>query len=207
MPAAFRQPSAVYQGVFDPVHRGHLDIIGRGSRIFDRLVVGVGINPDKLSFFTIEERVQLLKRLVSPYPNVEVMPFSNLAVHFVREVGARIMLRGLRTLSDMEYEFTMSLTNLALDPFFTTALKKAQDGWRRTCALGATIGIPTPTFSNALGFYDSYRSARLPANLLQAQRDYFGAHTYERVDKPRKEFFHTNWTGQGGNVSSSTYNV
>jgi len=86
-------------------------------------------------------------------------------------------------------------------------LKKAQGGWRRTIALGATLGIPTTTFSNALAFYDSYRSARLPANLLQAQRDYFGAHTYERVDKPRKEFFHTNWTGQGGTTASSSYNA
>ena len=99
------------------------------------------------------------------------------------------------------------LANLLLDPFFTEALKTAQGGWRRTIALGATLGIPTPTFSNALAFYDSYRSARLPANLLQAQRDYFGAHTYERIDKPRKEFFHTNWTGQGGTTASTTYNA
>jgi 6-phosphogluconate dehydrogenase len=69
------------------------------------------------------------------------------------------------------------------------------------------MGIPTPAFSTALAFYDGYRSSRLPANLIQAQRDYFGAHTYERVDTPRGEFFHTNWTGRGGNVSSSTYNV
>ena len=72
---------------------------------------------------------------------------------------------------------------------------------------GETLGIPTPTFSNALSFYDSYRSARLPANLLQAQRDYFGAHTYERTDKPRKQFFHTNWTGQGGTTHSTSYNA
>ena len=114
-----------------------------------------------------------------------------------------------RFLGDIKaaYDRNPNLTNLVLDPFFTTALKKAQDGWRRTVALGATLGSPTPTFSNALSFYDSYRSARLPANLLQAQRDYFGAHTYERVDKPRKEFFHTNWTGQGGTTASSTYNA
>jgi 6-phosphogluconate dehydrogenase len=94
-----------------------------------------------------------------------------------------------------------------LDPFFTEALQKAQDGWRRTVALAAKHGIPVTTFSNALSFYDSYRCARLPANLLQAQRDYFGAHTYERTDKPRGQFFHSNWTGQGGTVSSSTYNA
>ena len=90
-------------------------------------MVGVGINPDKASFFTIEERVQLLEQLVTPYPNVEVKPFTNLAVAFVREVGARIMLRGLRTLSDMEYEFTMSLTNLALDPEVETVFLMAKE--------------------------------------------------------------------------------
>ena len=128
--------------------------------------------------------------------------------------GIALMWRGgciirSRFLGDIKsaYDRNPHLTNLVLDPFFTNALKKAQDGWRRTIALGATLGIPTPTFSNALGFYDSYRSARLPANLLQAQRDYFGAHTYERVDKPRKEFFHTNWTGQGGTTASTTYNA
>ena len=128
--------------------------------------------------------------------------------------GIALMWRGgciirSRFLGDIKAAFVRNpeLTNLVLDPFFTTALKNAQDGWRRTVALAATLGIPTTTFSNALAFYDSYRSARLPANLLQAQRDYFGAHTYERVDKPRKEFFHTNWTGQGGTTASSTYNA
>jgi 6-phosphogluconate dehydrogenase len=128
--------------------------------------------------------------------------------------GIALMWRGgciirSRFLGDIKaaYDRNPALGNLLLDPFFTTAIKKAQDGWRRTVALGATLGIPTPTFSNALSFYDSYRSARLPANLLQAQRDYFGAHTYERTDKPRKEFFHTNWTGQGGTTASTTYNA
>ena len=73
--------------------------------------------------------------------------------------------------------------------------------------MGIDLGVPTPAFSAALAFFDGYRSARLPANLLQAQRDYFGAHTYERVDGPRGEFHHTDWTGSGGNVSSTTYNV
>ena len=81
------------------------------------------------------------------------------------------------------------------------------EGWRNVVATAAKKGIPVPAFSTALAFYDQYRSAVLPANLLQAQRDYFGAHTYERVDKPRGEFFHTNWTGRGGTTSSSTYNV
>jgi 6-phosphogluconate dehydrogenase len=99
------------------------------------------------------------------------------------------------------------LTNLLLDQYFRGEIKKSQKGWRNVVALAAKRGIPVPAFSTALSFYDSYRSAVLPANLLQAQRDFFGAHTYERVDKPRGEFFHTNWTGHGGTTASTTYTV
>jgi 6-phosphogluconate dehydrogenase len=99
------------------------------------------------------------------------------------------------------------LSNLMLDPFFRKAIKDCQRSWRNVVAMAAKKGIPVPAFSTALAFYDAYRSERLPANLLQAQRDYFGAHTYERVDKPRGEFFHTNWTGKGGTTASSTYTV
>ena len=105
------------------------------------------------------------------------------------------------------YEKNPKLVNLMLDDYFRGEIKKSQKGWRNVVATAAKKGIPVPAFSTALAFYDQYRSAVLPANLLQAQRDYFGAHTYERVDKPRGEFFHTNWTGRGGDVSSSTYNV
>ncbi|MGE4489389.1 MAG: decarboxylating NADP(+)-dependent phosphogluconate dehydrogenase [Kiritimatiellales bacterium] len=97
------------------------------------------------------------------------------------------------------------LVNLLLAPFFTDAVEKAQAGWRRVIMKSVELGIPMPAISAALAYYDGYRAARLPANLLQAQRDYFGAHTYERIDKPRGEFFHTNWTGHGGNTSASTY--
>jgi len=99
------------------------------------------------------------------------------------------------------------LENLLLDDYFRQAIHAAQAGWRKVTAKAVELGIPTPTFSSALAYYDGYRSSRLPANLLQAQRDYFGAHTYERTDKPRGEFFHTDWTGHGGKVSSSTYEV
>lgn len=99
------------------------------------------------------------------------------------------------------------LTNLLLDPFFKKAIRTSQKSWRNVISKAVKVGIPTPAFSTALAFYDAYRSERLPANLLQAQRDFFGAHTYERIDKARGEFFHTNWTGRGGDVSSSTYNA
>jgi 6-phosphogluconate dehydrogenase len=105
------------------------------------------------------------------------------------------------------FDHNAKLSNLMLDDYFRGEIKKCQKGWRNVVATAARKGIPVPAFSTALGFYDQYRAAVLPANLLQAQRDYFGAHTYERVDKPRGEFFHTNWTGRGGSVSSSTYNA
>jgi len=99
------------------------------------------------------------------------------------------------------------LVNLLLDPFFKDAVEKAQAAWRRVVTEAVRMGVPIPAMSAALAYYDGYRSGRLPANLLQAQRDYFGAHTYERIDKPRGEFFHTNWTGRGGDTASSTYNA
>jgi 6-phosphogluconate dehydrogenase len=99
------------------------------------------------------------------------------------------------------------LRNLLMDPFFRKATAGAQGAWRRVVSAGVELGIPMPAISSALAYYDAYRSARLPANLLQAQRDYFGAHTYERLDKPRGQFFHTNWTGHGGKTSASTYVV
>jgi 6-phosphogluconate dehydrogenase len=105
------------------------------------------------------------------------------------------------------FDKNRELKSLIMDDFFHGLIDDCQPSWRRVVAQGAQMGIPTPAFSTALAFYDGYRSSRLPANLIQAQRDYFGAHTYERVDTPRGAFFHTNWTGRGGNVSSSTYNV
>ncbi|HMP89733.1 MAG TPA: decarboxylating NADP(+)-dependent phosphogluconate dehydrogenase [Kiritimatiellia bacterium] len=99
------------------------------------------------------------------------------------------------------------LPNLLLSPYFKEAIQRSQKGWRHVVSLAAESGIPVPAFAASLAYYDSYRSAVLPANLLQAQRDYFGAHTYERIDRPRGEFHHTNWTGEGGTTSSSTYNA
>jgi 6-phosphogluconate dehydrogenase len=99
------------------------------------------------------------------------------------------------------------ITNLLIDPYFKKTVEIAQQGWRNIVATAALNGIPIPAISSALGYFDGYRCENLPANMLQAQRDYFGAHTYERTDRPRGEFFHTNWTGRGGTTSSSTYNV
>src|SRR5215469_15898416 len=118
---------AVYTGTFDPITYGHLDIIRRGSQIFERLVVGVGINPEKATLFSPQERVDQVRRVVAPFRNVEVRFYSALTVHFVRQVGARVMLRGLRTTSDMDYEFSMSLANLALDPEIETVFLMAKD--------------------------------------------------------------------------------
>jgi pantetheine-phosphate adenylyltransferase len=123
----FSPRTAVYTGVFDPVHLGHVDVIRRGSRLFDRLVVGVGINPEKAPFFGLDERVDLVKKVIAPFSNVEVLPFNGLAVHFVQQVGAHVMFRGLRTLSDMEYEFSMSLTNRNLDPEIETVFLMANE--------------------------------------------------------------------------------
>ncbi|MFL5328979.1 MAG: pantetheine-phosphate adenylyltransferase [Gemmataceae bacterium] len=119
--------AAVYTGTFDPVHRGHVDIIRRGSRLFQRITVGVGVNPEKAPYFSSDERVEMLERVCKPFGNVEVVAFKGLSVRFVREVGAGIMLRGLRTLSDMEYEFNMSLTNSNLDPEIETLFLMAKE--------------------------------------------------------------------------------
>ena len=97
------------------------------------------------------------------------------------------------------------LDNILVDPYFSEKMKEAQMGWRNVIAQSVLGGIPAPALSAALEYYDGYRCGRLPANLLQAQRDYFGAHTYERTDRPRGEFFHTDWTGHGGSTVAGTY--
>ena len=120
--------------------------------------------------------------------------------------GCIIRSRFLGKIKDA-YDKDPKLTNLLMDDFFSNVLNNYQDSWRRALVSAIQSGVPTPAFSTALAFFDGYRTERLPANLLQAQRDFFGAHTFERVDKPRGEFFHTNWTGRGGRVSSGTYNA
>ncbi|MGR9117232.1 MAG: decarboxylating NADP(+)-dependent phosphogluconate dehydrogenase [Gammaproteobacteria bacterium] len=121
--------------------------------------------------------------------------------------GGCIIRSGFLNDIKQAYNVNPTLENLLLADFFVNAMQQASIGWRRTVIMGVELGIPTPAFSSALAYYDGYRSAKLPANLLQAQRDYFGAHTYERIDQPRGKFFHTDWTGHGGKTASTTYNV
>src|SRR4051794_16314939 len=117
--------TAVFTGTFDPLTLGHLDVIRRGRTLFEHLVVAIGVNPNKQALFTIEERVNLARQVVAPFDNVSVEAFDELAVQFVRRIGARVILRGLRTLSDMEYEFGMTLTNHRLDPSIETVFLMA----------------------------------------------------------------------------------
>jgi pantetheine-phosphate adenylyltransferase len=118
---------AVYTGSFDPVTLGHLNVIQRGSRLVDRLIVGIGVNIEKQSMFSPDERVDLVQRLTRPLTNVEVRSFAGLAVNFVSESGARLMLRGVRSLGDIEAEFTMTLANRKLNPDIETLFLMADD--------------------------------------------------------------------------------
>ena len=126
-------------------------------------------------------------------------------------------LRGRRHMAEVYHSFRFGDTKgisdnnpvmrTTADPFFKNAVESAEESWRRVCATALLNGIPVPAITSALGYYDGFRSERLPANLLQAQRDYFGAHQYERLDSPRGKYFHTDWTGRGGSTASTTYDV
>ena len=118
---------AVYTGSFDPITLGHLSVIARSCRLLDKLIVGVGVNVDKPSLFTPEERVDLVRQVTRPYPQVEVRTFSGLAVEFVRECGARVMIRGVRPLTDIAAEFTMMMANRHLDPDIETVFLMADE--------------------------------------------------------------------------------
>ena len=132
------------------------------------------------------------------------LPFADIARIF--RGGCIIRSKFLGNIKEA-FDKIANLVNLLVDPFFAGEISKAAPGWRRAISNAVLSGTPMPAMGSALSYFDGYRTARLPANLLQAQRDYFGAHTYERIDKARGEFFHTNWTGRGGNTTSKAYNV
>ena len=170
---------------------------------------------DKKAFLTDLRHALYAAKIVSYAQGYQLMRAAAAEHHWnLNYGGIALMWRGgciIRSvfLGEIKNAFDRKpkLDNLLLDPFFKKAIKGCVRNWRKVVSMAVRKGIPVPAFSTALAFFDGIRSERLPANLLQAQRDYFGAHTYERVDKPRGEFFHTNWTGTGGRVASSTYTV
>ncbi len=170
---------------------------------------------DKEKFINDLRQALYASKIISYAQGYQLMRAAAVEHHWnLNYGGIALMWRGgciIRSvfLGKIKDAFTKNpkLENLLLDPFFRKAVRQAQGSWRRVVIAAAKLGIPIPTISSALAFYDGFRHERLSANLLQAQRDYFGAHTYERVDKPRGEFFHTNWTGRGGTTAASTYVV
>ncbi len=170
---------------------------------------------DKAAFIADVEQALYASKIVSYAQGYELMAAQANVSHWkLNNGGIATMWRGgciirsafLKNIKEA-FERNASLPNLLVDPFFAKQIQSAQGAWRRVVAAGVTQGIPLPAMSSALAYFDGYRSGRLPANLLQAQRDYFGAHTYERTDKPRGQFFHTDWTGHGGTTASSSYNA
>lgn len=174
-----------------------------------------GISPpvDKEQFIDGLEKALLASKIVSyaqGFQMIDAMAAQqgwNLnkgAIALMWRAGCIIRSAFLGDIRDA-FEADPGLKNLMLAPWFRERIQEAETGWRRVVAAAVMNGIPAPAFSTALAYYDGYRSENLPANLLQAMRDYFGAHTYERIDKPRNEFFHTNWTGEGGSTTASAY--
>jgi len=174
-----------------------------------------GFTGDKKAFIDDIEMALYASKLISYAQGYALMnamgkesgwKFNNGGVALMWRGGCIIRSAFLGKIKEA-FDRNPELTNLLLDPYFSEQIAKAQAGWRRVCAAAVTHGVPLPAMTSALAYFDGYRTERLPANLLQAQRDFFGAHTYERIDKPRGQFFHTNWTGRGGTTASTTYNV
>jgi 6-phosphogluconate dehydrogenase len=173
------------------------------------------VNVDKKEFVEMIRQALYASKICSYAQGYQLMKLAAEEYKWVLKFGEiALMWRGgciirAQFLGKIKEAFDKNpkLQNLLLDDYFKAVIEKNQKAWRSVVAKAIETGIPVPAFSSALAYFDGYRSEVLPANLLQAQRDYFGAHTYERVDKPRGEFFHTNWTGRGGTTASSTYNV
>lgn len=190
----------------------------KGQRVAaEKVLSGPAVNftGDKQAFINDVEQALYASKIVSYAQGYDLMAAQAAASKWtLNNGGIALMWRGgciirSKFLGNIKEAFDKNpkLVNLLVDPFFAAEIQKCQAAWRRVIAAAVTNGIPTPAMSAALAYFDGYRTARLPANLLQAQRDYFGAHTYERTDKPAGQFFHTNWTGRGGTTASSTYNV
>ena len=170
---------------------------------------------DKKQFIADLEQALYASKIISYAQGYDLMKEAAKEYRWNLNYGAiALMWRGgciIRSifLNDIKkaYDKNPGLPHLLLDPFFKEQVESAQAGWRRVCATALENGIPVPALASALSYFDGFRTERLPANLLQAQRDYFGAHMYERINKPRGEFFHTNWTGKGGDTASTTYQV
>lgn len=177
--------------------------------------VPITFDGDKKAFIEDIKKALYVSKIVSYAQGYALMKEAAKSNHWdLNYGGIALMWRGgciirsvflgkIKEAFDKNHE----LNNLLLDPYFKHAVEENAASWRKVIATAVMNGIPTPAMSAALNYFDSYRTEKLPANLLQAQRDFFGAHTYERTDKPRGEFFHTNWTGRGGKTSSTTYNV
>ena len=170
---------------------------------------------DKQQFINDLEEAIFASKIISYAQGYELMMEAAKEYNWNLNLGGiALMWRGgciirSRFLGDIKKAFDNNpkLENLLLDPFFKDAVQSAQESWRRVCATALQNGIPVPAMTSALAYFDGFRNDRLPANLLQAQRDYFGAHMYERIDQPRGKFFHTNWTGRGGDTASTMYDV
>lgn len=170
---------------------------------------------DKIQFLNDLKDALLGAKIISYAQGYDLMGEAAKEYHWnLNNGGIALMWRGGCIIRSVflgkikeAFDKNPSLEHLLLDEYFKTTIEKAQAGWRRVVAAAITHGVPAPCLATSLTYFDGFRSERLPANLLQAQRDYFGAHTYERVDKPRGQFFHTNWTGRGGDTASSTYTV
>jgi 6-phosphogluconate dehydrogenase len=190
------------------------DLRVKASKVLDGPTEKISVS-DRAEFIELVRRALYCSKIVSYAQGYMLLRAAEKEFGWKLNMGGiALMWRGgciIRSifLNDIKAAFDKNptLENLLLDQFFFSALNKYQGSWRKALIKAIELGVPTPAFSTALAFYDGFRTERLPANLLQAQRDFFGAHTYERTDKPRGEFFHTNWTGHGGRVSSSTYNA
>ena len=201
------------ESVFSRCLSAQKDLRVEASKVLTGPVVN--FKGDKQQFINDLENAIYASKIVSYAQGYDLMMEAAKEYNWKLNYGGiALMWRGgciIRSvfLKDIKNAFDQNpnLRNLLLDPFFKEQVEVAQAGWRRVCATALEHGIPVPAMTSALAYFDGFRSERLPANLLQAQRDYFGAHMYERVDKPRGEFFHTNWTGHGGDTASTTYQV